>query len=230
MAQPQPQPQAQAKEVLSLNNKQVANLATFFKNTCKHNSLNPFLLPISKIDGIPVQVVFTYEGERANAHDIIYLACTIYLEPNIEYSMAEFFVRDFDADFTLECGIIILLKKLNTLYFNKFKGVIETKTSSDNGSGHGQADVMLDLYNIITTFENITPSVPECCVCYEITETHTSCKHQICIACYSQLEVVKEGSSEYRNRKTQMKNCPLCRSLITKLLPEVNRHERLTYE
>jgi hypothetical protein len=214
-----------------INNEEISRLAVFIKLNCKRNTLNPLLLPINEIDGIPVQVIFTCEGSHTNIHDISYLACSIYLEPNIEYTMAEYTVRGFGANFTLEHGILLLLEKLNTLSFNKFNGLIETKTvitpdtDGESASGYGQADVMRDLYNIIKAFKNLTPTVIECCVCYGVTKTHTNCNHRLCIACYSQLAVVKEGWCEYSGKPTYMKNCPLCRGLITKLLPETHLGE-----
>lgn len=210
---------------LSLNNKQIDRLAAFLKTNCKPDSINLMILPIREIDGILVEVVFTCEGTQTNVHNMRYLACTISLAPNIGYTMAGFSVRDFDADFTLECGLILLLNKLSTLGFNKMLGLIETTTGSDNVSSLERNDVILELCNILNSFKNITLTVCDCCVCFELTKTFTSCKHQLCIACYSKLPVEKEGWCEFSGKTTYMKSCPVCRGIITKMLPDIELGE-----
>lgn len=201
---------------------EVVRIAAYIKANCKHNeSLNPIVIPITEIDGIPVKVKFTYEGKVVDKVQVIhYIACRVYLAPNIEYTMAEFTVRDFDEEFTLEKGVMLLLKKINTLRFNKMIGLIQSIPKSDNDSVLDRPDLMTDLYNIIKTFENVKLSIIECSVCFEMTKTSTSCNHQLCISCYSKLEVVKEGWCEDSGQITHMKKCPLCRGVITKILPE----------
>lgn len=207
---------------VTMSNKDVAEVASYLKRTVKSNTNTHTALPIRTIDGIPVEVVFNCESKRDQPNTLSYIACYIYLAPFIEYNMAEFVVRQFDESFTVEMGILLLLKKLNSLRFDQQKGIFKTVHTRD---GDEEPTITQTFMNLFKGFKNLELTTGECCVCFESTETTTSCNHQLCIACYSKLDNVKEGWSEYSRRTTHMKSCPLCRQLIKKMSPDHQNFE-----
>lgn len=183
-------------------------IADYIKtHTDRGPELNAMRLPIEEIDSIPVDVILNYEGEEAHIH---YIACFIYLAPNIEYTMADFSVRNFTDDFTIEQGIDLLMKRISLLKFDKYKGCFNGVESSP--------PISEMFYALFKNVKNVKLTPRECSVCFEMTETHTSCKHQLCLVCYSKLNVVEKGWSFYSGRAIHIKQCPLCRGKIKKIL------------
>ena len=184
-------------------------IADYIKtHTDRGPELNALRLPIEEIDSIPVDVILNYEGEEAHIH---YIACYIYLAPNIEYTMADFSVRNFTVDFTIEQGIDLLMKRISLLKFDKYKGCF-------NGVVESSPPISEMFYALFKNDKNVKLSTRECSVCFDMTETHTSCKHQLCLVCYSKLNVVEKGWSTYSGRAIHIKQCPLCRGKIKKIL------------
>lgn len=192
-------------------------IASYIKEHCIPRRGNVIIVPIKKIDDIPVIVTFTYEGSN---QEINYLTCIIELAPKIGYNMAEFIVRDFDDEFPLEKGIKLIFEKIEKLKYNKTNGLFYDHSKNDGNSV--EENIMVTMFSILKNYENATSSISECCVCLEITETHTSCGHNVCIACYSKLDVSNKKWSEYYGKDLFHKKCPLCRGIIQKLLPERN--------
>jgi len=190
-------------------------IASYIKENCKLRTSNQIIVPIKKVDDIPVIVTFTYEGSN---EEISYLACAIELAPKIGYNMAEIVVRDFDDEFPLEKGIQLIFEKIEKLKYSKTKGLFYDSSKNDGNSG--EENIMVTMFSILKNYGNVRSSISECCVCYEITETHTLCGHNVCIACYSKLEVSKKKWSEYYGKDLFHKKCPLCREIIEKVLPE----------
>ena len=190
-------------------------IASYIKKKCVPRTSNDLIVPIKKIDDIPVIVIFTYEGIN---EEISYLACVIELAPKIGYNMAEFIVRDFDDEFPLEKGIQLIFEKIEKLKYSKTKGLFYDPSNQDDNSG--DENIMVTMFSILKNYENVSSSISECCVCLEITETHTSCGHNVCIACYSKLVVSTKKWSEYHGTYLFYKKCPMCRGIIQKLLPE----------
>ena len=53
---------------------------------------------------------------------------------------------------------------------------------------------------------NIKSKYQECCVCYDITQTETICKHPLCVRCWGQIPMVNpDGDDDYEQ------SCPICR-------------------
>jgi len=55
---------------------------------------------------------------------------------------------------------------------------------------------------------NIKSLYQECCVCYEITQTRTICKHPLCVRCWGQIPTISNpegGDDDYEQP------CPICR-------------------
>ena len=210
---------------------QFKKFAKYIKKNCIARQGNTFKLPIKKIDNIQVIVEFSYEG---NHDELSYLSCNIRLAPNIEYTMAEFLIRDFDDDFTLEQGLQLIFEKFQKLKFSKSKGLFYDpfkNNDGDNREEEEEENIMITVFSILKGCENISSSINECCACMEVTETHTSCGHNVCVACYSKLEVAKNEWREYYGRDSFYKKCPMCRGIIDKLLPETgicDLSERLT--
>ena len=201
-------------------------IALYIKEKCIPCTHNELILPIKKIDNIPVIATFSYES---NNEEFLWLSCVLALSPNIEYTMAEFIVRHFDNEFTLEKGVQLIFEKIEKLKFSKSKGLFYDHSKQDDNSG--EENIMVMMFSIIKNYENVVSSINECCVCLEITETHTSCGHNVCIACYSKLDVSKKKWNEYWGRESFYKKCPMCRGIIEKLLPETDvceLAERLT--
>ena len=235
MSQEQEQEQEQVLEI-EINPEQHRQLqfqkiAKYIQKNCHPRRGNNFKLPIRKIDNIPVIVDFSYEGNHA---EIFHLTCNILLSPNIEYQMAEFIIRDFDADFTLQQGIQLIFEKLEKLKFSTSKGLFHDPSKNNDGDSQEEEEeenIMISMFSVLKFYENINSSISECCACFEVTETHTSCGHNVCIACYSKLEVAKKEWREYYGKESFYKKCPMCRGIIEKLLPETGvceLSERLT--
>jgi hypothetical protein len=226
MPQEQEQEQVLERELNSeqYQQLQIKKIAKYILKNCYPRQGNYFNLPIKKIDNISVIVEFTYEG---NHDELSYLSCNIRLAPNIEYTMAEFLIRDFNDDFTLEQGLLLIFEKLKKLKFNKSKGLFIDPSKNNDGDSQQEENIMITVFSILKGCENISLSINECCACLELTETHTSCGHNICIACYSRLEVVKHEWREYYGRDSFYKKCPMCRSIIDKLLPKTGVCELL---
>jgi len=193
------------------------HISLYLLENCNPRIYNSLKLPIKKIDDIPVNVEFSYEG---NHHEISCISCTIHLAPNNEYMMAEFVVRDFNEEFALEEGVKLIFEKINNLKFNQFKGLLCDSSKNQENNGIIKENIMITIYSILNLYENVTSSINDCCVCLEITETHSNCGHNVCIKCYSKLEVSKKEWREYYGRNTFYKKCPMCRGIIQKLLPE----------
>jgi len=201
---------------------QFQKIAKYMLKNCIPQTDNTFNLPIKKIDNIPVIAEFTYEGDQ---DEISYISCGVRLAPNIEHTMAEFLVRDFDDDFTLEQGLQLIFEKLKKLKFSKSKGLFYDPSKNNDGGSQEEEEeenIMITVFSVLKGCENISSSINECCACLEVTETHTSCGHNVCISCYSRLEVVKHEWREYFARDSFYKKCPMCRGIIDKLLPETD--------
>ena len=190
-------------------------IASYIKERCIPRTSNEIIVPIKRIDDIPVSVTFTYEGNNKEIH---YLACVIELSPKINYTMAELIVRNFNDEFPLEKGIQLIFEKIEKLKYNKISGLFYDYSKNDGNSG--EENIMVTLFSILKNYENVCSSISECCVCLEITDTRTSCDHNVCISCYSKLDVSNKKWSQYDGTDLFYKKCPLCRGIIQKLLPE----------
>lgn len=190
-------------------------IASYIKEHCIPRTSNIIIVPIKQIDNIPVIVTFTYEGNNEKIH---YLVCVIELAPKIGYNMSELIVRDFDDEFPLEKGIKLIFEKIEKLKYNKTNGLFYDHSKNDGNSV--EENIMVTMFSIIKNYENTRSSISECCVCYEITETRTSCEHNVCIACYSKIDVFEKKWVQYHRKDLFYKKCPMCREIIEKILPE----------
>ena len=77
---------------------------------------------------------------------------------------------------------------LDSLRFNKKKNMFETTPTYDWD--------FLKSENVKLRY-----TCEECCVCHEITESKTTCKHSLCIPCYDKIKMDEKYSTL----------CPLCR-------------------
>lgn len=88
-----------------------------------------------------------------------------------------------------------LLELLPTLQFNLFNGNFYPSTSNP---------VQLAIKDFFKDVKGLQFRGDECCVCLELVNTKTECKHYLCIPCYQQLKFVNDE-----------RPCPKCREDIS---------------
>jgi hypothetical protein len=91
---------------------------------------------------------------------------------------------------------------LPNIKFNKFTGIFELPTEYPDNIGNFTINhSMLQQTQILPLNE-----IKECCVCWEPTQSFTTCSHSICVECIGNLK---------------KKNCPYCRKKNVKLIQYV---------
>jgi hypothetical protein len=168
-------------------------------HTCR-----PFCdFPIKSICGMNVHLELVFLSLGANTKqvricigtcDINYAAHsetqlfshTIETIQNIEFS---FFTIEKIMDYIKQ-----MLKIIPTLRLDKTKSCLTQSEPIDT--------THFDLFK----FDNTELKYDECCVCHELCNTTTECKHPICILCVSKLDGYESDDEDIR------RDCPLCRS------------------
>jgi hypothetical protein len=177
-----------------------------------------YKFPIREIDNIPVNVLITLNEKSTHKHiDLNIQSSKIYLSEDdeideedgpdelVEYVFNyEEIITDDDPKYTVEFiqeGLRIIHNKLKSLYFDKYNGKFMYKNEN----------VSFKDWKTFLNIENVTLDFKECCVCLEMTSTETSCKHSLCIPCWSKIKYTK--SEVYDDMDTL--RCPYCRMDIS---------------
>lgn len=186
----------------------VQQLANYLKSSPVEDKRIEF--PISKIDGIPVNVfilkspnlVYWYFHIVTDSEE-----CQEYDDADGESTEITCFhecvksptmgMPDNEAIITFAATRI--LEILNTYKFSKLSGLFKSPTQLEKEINE------LTIFKQMFT-SNVTLAYDECCVCLEATRQKTRCGHTLCISCHSSIKKIEVADSEYK-----MKCCPMCR-------------------
>ncbi len=170
-------------------------------NTYTNTNQNKFTMPIrlvQKVCGFDVNTLFHIENTKNNKwiYSVEILSKKIKVDPDKFYKFfsykkkySKLLLKNINGFFN-ELGSLLKL-----VSFNKLTGIFEmnqiekSKSNSKNISN-------LTLNSSLTPNSNLIKT-NECCVCWDVTMTKTSCSHFICLDCWTKL--------------TNKSNCPYCR-------------------
>jgi hypothetical protein len=167
--------------------------------------------PIDRLCEVQVNVYFkiTYDETCSQFHSV---DCFLKIYPEIEYTpvedssdypLFEVQVTLSNRDYLEKETFEEILKTLRTLTFNSYKGIFEKPDEEvdDYYDGYFSDPSFLMEYSSPTIeydFEN-------CAVCHTATTTKPTCGHNICLVCWSKVNVTDT-----------IKKCPICRCALKK--------------
>lgn len=96
---------------------------------------------------------------------------------------------------------------LENAYFDNFTARI--KDVSPSAGEVKKIECLKAFYQKYKGNEKIKLNHGECCVCYQLTKTFTSCKHQLCLRCAIKIET--EAANEVDYGDVPDYKCPMCR-------------------
>lgn len=139
-----------------------------------------YIRKINNIDGVKVDVYLNYIERREKIYYTISLDTNIRESQNIMYSS-----KLFEGALSCELIYSILINLRETLPKLKYDKTIGVFSK-----------------NIFEDFDDFMDNIDECCVCLCKTSAKGSCKHFLCLQCWSSLEHLDK------------KNCPICREIL----------------
>jgi len=107
---------------------------------------------------------------------------------------------------TAELALIYLDKLLKDPFVDLLRCRLDTQPSDDQKNEYNE---MKAFYSAYKHNEKIKFRFDECCVCYALTETKTSCNHALCISCCQ--KIIDDTKKETKDDDCHDISCPMCR-------------------
>jgi len=162
-----------------------------------------FSLPVNHLCGIDVSITirrWTCQGQNKYDLTVSDRYCCVASSDSSHYLYGKRFAN-------LEACLRGFEHLLEHAYFDNFSARIK-----DRNPCAGEVKKMECLkafYEKYKGNEKIKLNHGECCVCYQLTKTRTSCGHQLCFTCAIKIEEEAAGEVEYGDAPES--KCPMCR-------------------
>lgn len=143
---------------------------------------------------------------------------TLLVNPELKLENEEFLNKD---DFVK--AILILKNILLNIRFNKLLNLFYVENDFMFNliqNKHTSLNFAFQLSNQCNHIKTVK-TYDKCCVCFEYTYTKTSCNHNICLVCAS--EIYEKNNKNNNDNEEQYKfiDCPLCRQNVIDFYPFV---------
>jgi len=158
--------------------------------------------PIKSICGmnVHVELVFLSLGANTKQARIIIGTDDVSYDTHSETQLFAHTLESIKGDFTL-----FTVEKI-TNYINQMLEIIPTLRLDKLKSCLTQDDPIDTTYFDLFKFDNTELKYDICCVCHDLCNTKTECKHPICIECVPKIDGYESDDEPTR------RDCPLCRN------------------
>ena len=172
---------------------------------CQGGDINErkFSLPVNHLCGIDVSITirrFLSQGKHEYDLTVSDRYCCVASDDSLRYLYGKRFAN-------LESCLKGFEHLLENAYFDNFSARIKDRMLS---SGEAKKmECLKAFYQKYKGNEKIKLNHGECCVCYQLTKTRTSCGHQLCFTCAIKIEEDAACQVDYGDMPEY--KCPMCR-------------------
>jgi hypothetical protein len=193
------------EENLPLEDEPIALINSLVGRLKNLRNKQQLLLPIKKVKNINVEVTITKTNKKFYEMTIIPLEFRVEENALLEESVDRMPMDNTEEDFIYRT-VRRMLYILKNIKIDKYNGRFVAFQSHEQLAK--RALLWTNFYQEFKEDENIVLTINECCVCFTLTETTTSCDHAVCLECISRLRTETEDDND------DHKNCPMCRQRI----------------
>ena len=183
-------------------------LAIIINLTIETNQNSDYVIPISHIDGLPVDVFLVTWCQKNGMTLRIGTdnAECAYRDNEYEYQSYHLWSKQFhrlENETPVELTTRVLQyahETIPTLRFDKYSGVLTNEPHTNEKP---------ELFQELFACETIKLCFDRCSVCHDLTRCSTKCNHYLCHMCFSGIKRVNDDTIG-----EEIKKCPICRETI----------------